>query len=240
LENDNRQTQTLISNREVSFEEGIKAVLDKLRAANKVLMLVSPDCTLEQMWAVKSIATLFGATLSGYSAAYIKDGDGDDYLICDDKAANRKGLELLQIDTDRATFESDLNETDLFINFDNDLFFTQCNDALKPLAIAICRHQLPVFSTAAIVLPAASYTEYGGSVINENGVLQRFSKAVSKNFRGHDILEITRLLGGAVIDAEQAWLEFRESIPILADVQPEHIPAEGLTLTTSEDDHVGS
>lgn len=245
LENDNRQTETLISKNAASFDQGIKGILRKLNDASKVLMLISPDCSLEQMWAVKRIATLFGAALSGYSDAYIKDGDGDDYLICDDKAANRKGLELLEINTDRATFESDLKEADLFINFDNDLFFTECNEALKPLLenklyIAICSRKLPIFSTASIVLPTTSYSEYGGSVINENGVLQTFTKTVSKNLVRHDILEITRLLGGALPAAEQVWSEIRKSVPILADVQPEHIPAEGLTLTTSEDKHVGS
>lgn len=245
LENDNRQTETLISKNAASFEQGIKAILSKLNDASKVVMLISPDCSLEQMWAVKRIATLFGATLSGYSDAYIKDGDGDDYLICDDKAANRKGLELLEISTDRAAFESELKESDLFINFDNDLFFTECNEALKPLLenkfyIAICSRQLPIFSTASILLPTASYSEYGGSVINENGVLQTFSKTVIKNIVRHDILEITSLLGGDVPDAERAWSGIRKSVPILADLQPEHIPAEGLKLTTSEDKHVGS
>ena len=245
LENENRQTETIIAGSRASFEEGIAAILARLDTARKPLMLVSPDSSLEQLWAVKRIANLFGASLSGYSDAYILPGDGDDYLIKDDKAANRTGLQLLRIDSSKSFFEQALSDADLLINFDNDLFHAGSNESLKPLLaateqIAVCSHDRPVFSAAAIVLPCASYSEYGGSVINENHVLQRFAKVIRKNAEPHDILEITRLLGGAITDAMRAWPGIRKSVDLLADVEPEQIPAEGLQLTDSEGTHVGS
>jgi NADH-quinone oxidoreductase subunit G len=208
-------------------------------------MLISPDASLEQMWAVKRMATLYGAELSGYSDAYVLPGDGDDYLIRDDKGANRKGLELLAIDSDRESFAVALNDTDLLVNFNNDLFFSDINEEFKLLldtkdCIAICSHALELAEKAAIVLPTASYSEYGGTIINEDGVLQRFNKALSKHDDPHDILEITRLLGGAIADAPRAWPGIRQSVDLLSNVQPENIPAEGLNLKSSEEPHVGS
>jgi NADH-quinone oxidoreductase subunit G len=242
-ENEQRCTQTIVDGAAVSFEEGIRAILDRLGRAKMVLMLVSPDSTIGQLWAVKRLADLYGADLSGYSDAYVIPGSGDDYLINDDKAANRRGLDLLEIEQDKDSFSAALEKCDLFINFDNDLFFTDVNDDLKPLldtieSIAVCSHDLPAFGSSTIVLPTASYSEYGGVVVNGDGVLQRFSKAVYKNVEPADIVEITSLLGGAITDWTRSWPGIRQSVPLLSEVRPEQIPAEGLKLAESEDSHV--
>ena len=245
LENDNRQTLATIDGSAVDFAAGIQAVVERLDRAKKPLMLVSPDCSVEQMWAVRRIATLYGAQLSGYSDHYIKKGDGDDYLIRDDKAANRKGLELLEIDQDQDHFLEWLNDADLFINFNNDLLRNTIDDKLKTLLastdrIAVCSHDYEVFRNSAVILPTASYSEYGGTVISEQGILQKFEKAVFKNEEPKDILEITRLLGGAITDASRAWRGIRQSIEALAGVDLEHIPAEGLNLAASEAENVSA
>jgi NADH-quinone oxidoreductase subunit G len=243
-ENENRQTAATVDGSEVAFAEAIELVRERLDRARKPLMLVSPDLSLEQMWAVKRIATLFGAELSGYSDSYVLEGDGDDYLINDDKAANRKGLELLDIDSSREHFINTLQFTDLLVNFNNDLFYNGVDDELKAQldktqSIAVCSHRLAVFESAAIVLPTASYTEYGGTIVNEDHVLQRFDKAVFKNEDPKDVLEITRLLG-AIVDAPHAWPGIRQSVADLADIDPAAIPAEGINLHNSEDTNVGA
>ncbi len=244
-ENENRQRQTLMDGSAVGFDEGIEAVRERLDRARKPLLLVSPDCSLEQMWAVKRIATLYGAELSGYSDSYINEGDGDDYLINDDKAANRRGLELLDIDSTRKTFISALQNTDLLVNFNNDLFLHKEDKEIQELlaktqSIGVCSHQLAAFAECSIVLPSASYTEYSGTIVNEDYIVQRFSKALFKNEDPKDILEITRLLGGAIADNQHAWPGIRSSVPRLADIEPEAIPADGIKLHNSEDDNVGA
>jgi NADH-quinone oxidoreductase subunit G len=244
-ENENRQNETLVDGGIVDFAAGIEAVRERLDRARKPLMLVSPDCSLEQMWAVKRIATFYGAELSGYSDSYILEGDGDDYLINDDKAANRRGLELLDIDASREAFISALEHTDLLVNFNNDLFLHKEDDEIKELlaktqSIAVCTHRRPAFEDCAIVLPAASYSEYSGTIINEDYVVQRFDKALYKNEDPKDILEITRLLGGAIADNRHAWPGIRQSVRRLADIEPEAIPADGIKLDNSEDDNVGA
>ncbi len=244
-ENENRQTAALADGAVIDFDKGIDQVRERLNRARKPLMLISPDCSLEQMWAVKRLATLYGAELSGYSDHYIKDGDGDEYLINDDKAANRRGLELLEIDSSREQFLSGLQHTDLLVNFNNDLFFGGVDEELKSLldktqSIAVCSHQLQVYESASLVLPTASYSEYGGTIINEDNVLQRFEKALFKNEDPHDILEITRLLGGAISDGPHAWPGIKQSVACLADIDPQAIPAEGINLQNSEDTNVGA
>lgn len=244
-ENENRQVDPLVDGQPVGFDATIEAIKDKLGQARKPLMLVSPDCSLEQMWAVLRIATLFGADLSGFSDGYVKDGDGDDYLINDDKAANRKGLELLGIDTGRETLITALQQTDLLVNFNNDLYFSGVDEEIASLidkvpSIAVCSHALEVFKTASIILPIASYSEYGGTIVNEDYILQAFEKAVSKEEERKDILEVTRLLGGAVIDTQHAWPGIKQSVDRLVAIDPEAIPAEGIKLQTGEDANVGA
>lgn len=244
-ENENRQVTSLIEGRQVPFDEAIAAIRQKLDQARKPLMLISPDCSLEQMWAVRRVATLYGASLSGFSDAYVKAGDGDDFLINDDKAANRRGLELIGIKTDRESFIEALQKTDLFVNFNNDLYFSGVDEEIDALlgtvqSIAVCSHQRDVFKKASIILPIASYSEYGGTIINQDYVLQAFAKAVVKNEAGKDMLEVTRLLGGAVIDARHAWPGIRKSVACLADVDPAAIPAEGIKLQTGENGNVGA
>jgi len=244
-ENDNRLTEAAVNGLQVSLAEAVHAIQQALTEAAKPMMLVSPNSTLEQQWAVKRLATLFGATCSGYSDAYIREGDGDDYLIRDDKSANRKGLELLEVDSDKAGFEAALADCDLVISFDNDLFRFESNDELKPVlaakkVIAISSHTNQLTDLGTVVLPVASYSEYGGCIVNEDGILQSFSPAVRKNEAPVDVLEVTRMLGGAVGDSVQAWPGMRTTVPVLADVQPDLIPAEGLQLSMSEEGHVSA
>ncbi len=73
------------------------------------------------MVSVKALAEKLGASLSGFSEGYLKKGDGDEYLIQDDKAANRAGLTLLGIDCSKESFEKAVQEANLLLNFNNDL-----------------------------------------------------------------------------------------------------------------------
>jgi NADH-quinone oxidoreductase subunit G len=244
-ENENRLTKTIIDGHPTGFNDAIQRLLQELQAARRPLLLVSPNCSLEQMWAVKRIATLYGAVCSGCSDAYIKKDDCDDFLIREDKSANRRGLRLLEIDTGKDAFIAALMGADLLVSFDNDLFRFGNGEELLPLLaatkiIAVSSHINRMSEKAAIALPTASFSEYDGTIVNEDGILQRFHKAVSKNTPPPDILEITRLLGGAVRDARQAWPGMKTRVPVLANIEPDHIPGEGLQLSENEEAHVSA
>ena len=74
-------------------------------------------------------------------------------------------------------------------------------------------------------------------IVNEDSILQRFSKAVTKNEGAPDVVEITRVLGGAITDWTRSWPGIRQTVPLLADVQPDEIPEQGLKIGDSEDSH---
>jgi NADH-quinone oxidoreductase subunit G len=146
------------------------------------------------MAAVKALAEKLKATLSGFSSAYIQEGDGDDFLIQDDKAANRAGLVLLGIDTSREFFETSVRDAELFINFNNDLTRTYSDMHLHALlkdtrCIIAASHADQLTAMADIAIPVAAPSEYAGSIINCDNILQTFAAAVSKNHMTRQISE---------------------------------------------------
>ncbi len=235
-ENEGRLTVARIKGKESSFGDAIVAAKKALSA--KALLLVSPSCTVEQMIAIKALAQEVGAMVSGYSDGYIKAGDGDGWLIQDDKSANRAALKLLGIDTSKDGFISALNGAEALISFNNDLLIGDSGgefDAMltKVAVVSISTHQNVFTKTAAVAIPVASYSESEGSVINTDGVLQHFAKAVHKNTPSTDMIEIVKRLGGSV-SMDDIAEEMKKVIPSFSGVVPEG----GLKLTDSEASHV--
>ena len=239
LENEGRLTEARIGTAERSVEDVLAACTKEIERAETIAILLSPDSSLEQMAAIKAFAEDLGATLSGFSDGYIKEGDGDDYLIKDDKAANRAGLTLLAIDTSRSHFEEAVKKAQLLINFDNDLSLTYSESELKKLLvdtkiIALSTHENTLTAVADISVPVASYSEYAGSIINCDDILQTFDKALTKNNDPGDILAITASLGGPLQNREEAFAELQKAIPALDGFEYDNIPAQGLKLNDSE------
>jgi NADH-quinone oxidoreductase subunit G len=236
-ENEGRLIAARVDGKECSIDHAVQAVKQVLGA--KALILVSPNCSLEQMIAIKALAEAVGAKLSGYSDGYILAGDGDGWLIQDDKSANRAGLALLGIDGTEATFSTFLNGSDVLLSFNNDLFihdsgkeFRQRLDKMK--VISIGTHENAFTRNAAVTIPVASYTESSGSVINKDGILQRFGRAVRKNNELAGMIDIIGMLEGPVVTESDAMTELKKVIPSLTEV----IPEGGLKLTESEAAHV--
>jgi len=242
-ENENRLTEARLGKTAVSFEDALAATLKEIEKAEKTVILISPDSSLEQMISVKSLAEQIGATVSGFSDGYIKNGDGDDYLIQDDKAANRAGLAILDIDTSQEGFEAALGEARLLINFNNNLSLFYDESGLKNLfkdkrVIDVASHDTGFTRMANLVLPAASYSEYSGSIINCDNILQTFTQAVTKNDAPLEISKIALLLGGHLENIEEQFDALKKIIPLLGDFTPDNIPVTGLKLTDSEADDV--
>lgn len=236
-ENEGRLTEARLSKQPRDLEDVIVAALTEIERAGKIVFSISPDCTLEQMISVKALAEKLGATLSGYSVGYIKVGDGDEYLIQDDKAANRSGMSLLDIDSSKETLENALSEADLFINFNNDLSRSFEDAAIAKLlrdtkVIAVSTHDTPMISTATLTIPVASYSEYAGSVVNCDNILQSFDKAITKNIALGDIAAIAARLGSPLQTVSERFTALQEIISALKDLEPDKIPAEGLNLNS--------
>jgi len=238
-ENEGRLTEARLSNKAIPVDEILTAASKEIERAEKTAVIVSPNCSLEQMIAVKALAEKLGASLSGFSDGYIKSGDGDDFLIQDDKAANRTGLTLLGIDSSKQGFEAAVQGAKLLINFDNDLGLSYEEGALKKLLqgikiIAITSHDTDCVKMAEMAIPVASYSEYAGSVINCDNILQTFGKAVTKNNDLADICAIAAGLGSPLASPEERFSALQECIGALKDLEPDQIPAKGLKLNDSE------
>lgn len=236
-ENEGRLLTARVDGVECSFDSAAQAARKVLGV--KTLMLVSPNCSVEQMIAIKALADTVGAKLSGYSDGYIKTGDGDDWLIRDDKSANRAGLTLLGIDSSRETFTAALNSSDVLFSFNNDLFiydtgseFRQQVEKMK--VIVIGTHDNAFTKMAAIAIPVASYSESSGCVINCDGILQHFSRAVRKNTPLRDMIQVAGIVGSPVVTESDIAGEMKKVLSSLTEV----IPEGGLKLTESEGAHV--
>ncbi|PIE60481.1 MAG: NADH-quinone oxidoreductase subunit G [Desulfobulbus propionicus] len=237
FENETRLTAAKANGKETTSSLAVDNLKATLSSAEKAVFLISPNCSLEQMAAVQKLAEETGAMLSGYSDGYIIAGDGDGFLIQDDKSANRTGLNLLGIDTDKASFEAAVQEADLLVSFN---YALGCVYDEAGLAALLGDTKLAVVGTsrdfatekAEIVVPVASYTEYDGSVVNCDNILQVFSKAVRKNDPLKDITAIAGSLGGSIDSNAAAWTALKETVAALKDVEPEQIPEQGLALNS--------
>lgn len=238
-ENEGRLTVPRLAKKERSLEDVHAACAKEIERAENIIIALSPSASLEQMVTIKALAETLDATLSGYSDGYIKKGDGDDYLIQDDKSPNRAGLKLLGIDCSRATLENGLKEAQLLINFNNDLTLSFDDTALSDLlketkVIVVTPYDNDCTALADIAIPVASYTEYSGTVINCDNILQSFKKAITKNDDLTDQSEFAVQLGSPLQNPEARYAELQQVIPVLNEFESDKIPAEGLNLNDSE------
>ena len=239
LENDNRLVAAQVGENVVELAVAVEAVRRAISQAKSIVVLVSPNCSLEQMRVVQRFAEQCGAAVSGYSDGYIQQGDGDNFLIQDDKSANRASFAILGIDSEKTAFDSAVAGADLLINFQNDLTSSLGNEAFQALLdkvqlIHIGSYQNDCSAKAAIQLPVASYSEDNGLVINCDGILQQYKAAVSKNSQAPSLIEVVHLLGGEFSSRESVLADLLANVAALGTVDLEHIPAQGTALTANE------
>jgi len=244
-ENEGRLTTARMGKNEKSVDDVIAACLTEIERAGKIVVLVSPNSSLEQLVTAKALAEKLGATLSGFSDGYIVKGDADGYLICEDKSANRAGLAKLGIDTSKAAFEQAMAEATLLLNFDNDLTLSYSEVELVKLlkdtkSILFGTRDNELVGLAALSMPVASYSEYAGTIINCDNVLQSFKKAVTKNDDPLDIVALAARLGSPLTSQAECFDALKPFINPLAELSMYSVPATGLKLDTSEDANVAA
>ena len=238
-ENEGRLTEARRGNKVYQVDDVLVACGQEIEQAGKIVVLLSPNCSLEQMVTVQALAGKIGASLSGYSEGYIKIGDGDDYLIQDDKSANRAGLTLLGIDSSKDGFEKAVQEASLLINFNNDLTLAYKENELTKLfkdtkVVAVTTTDNQCTALADLAIPVASFSEYAGTIINCDNILQHFSKAMTKNNDLADISAIAVRFGSPLQSQDDRFLVLQQYISALKEFGPDQIPAEGLNLKKSE------
>ncbi len=245
LENDHRLVDPQVDGSNVGLDTAVEAVRRSLSQAKKAVFLVSPSCSLEQIYTIQKFAASCQATLSGYSDGYIKKGDGDDYLIQDDKAANRSSFPLLGVESSKSGFESAVNGADLLVSFQNDLSRSFSASELEELrknmkVVCIGSYANAMTETASIVLPVASYSEDSGTIINCDNILQRYETAVVKNTPAVDLIHLVNLLGGEIKTCKEARADLAAGNAAFSRIDLEQIPSEGIALTDNEVSNVAA
>ncbi|EKD40175.1 MAG: hypothetical protein ACD_75C00152G0006, partial [uncultured bacterium] len=95
-------------------------------------------------------------------------------------------------------------------------------------------HDDQMAEMADLAIPVASFSEYCGSVVNCDNILQSFAKAVTRNNDFADIGAIAAGLGSPLQTEAERFAELGKYIGALKDIKPDGIPAEGLNLNESE------
>ncbi|WP_024955258.1 2Fe-2S iron-sulfur cluster-binding protein [Sulfurospirillum arcachonense] len=175
VENKNRESVAKIRGKESEYEYASGKLLRLLkRHQGKILFLISPSLSLEEMAQVKKLSIKYGAKLSGYDICEYDKTFGDDYLKCNDLSTNRRGLNLLDID------ESELGESveniDLAVLIGRDDIETIKNYEQIEVKVLVHPSMPKDNDIYNLYLPMLTHTSRQGSFINIDGYLQ-FSKS---------------------------------------------------------------
>lgn len=134
------------------------------------LILISPNSTIEEMYILNQLAIKYNIPISGYSDSYISD-DCDDFLIQKDKSANRKSLQILNINTTKEYLQDNLKDVDYVLAFDTS------EDILSMLS-----------NQELIKITTKHFSQKDGTIINIDGIIQEYKSNIISD--GLSLLEL--------------------------------------------------
>ena len=172
---ENRQETVLFSGIEIRESEGIqkaKALIEKYK--ENISIVIDANLYSEEIEAILTFAKEINASVCSPLDVYIDESFKDDMLKSAYRAANYKTIETLNIDTGTP------RESGLIINFNHPQEFKADSH------IDFLTHHR---DTSALVFPIAAFTENSGTLTNEDGILQKCEKAVSRNHPIPTIIE---------------------------------------------------
>lgn len=183
-ENQNSQSQPMIRESLSDFEY-TQSKLHRLlkRHQDKILFLISPSLSLEEMVRLQKMAQRYGASMSGYDVLEYDANFGDDYLRSNDLSTNRRALSLLGIDESLENLAAYAQKAEFALLVGRDDFESIAGfESIK--AKAVLGPKTPKKDIILdLYLPTLTHTSKQGSYINIDGYLQ-FSKAHVENPQG--------------------------------------------------------
>lgn len=158
---------------------------EKMKAAEgKIIALISPSLSCENMIAAQRYCTLHEIAVFGVEEASFDPEFEDAYLRMRDRASNRNALKHLGISEDKEAMEKALGHAKLVLNFDN-------RTVVDTEQIHFCVH---LKHSENLQIPIAPYTEQSGTLINALGQVQRFTSTILRKERILPLYELlTRL-----------------------------------------------
>jgi NADH-quinone oxidoreductase subunit G len=172
---ENRQEVALLNGEEISEEEAIeeaKTLMEKYK--ENISVVIDANLYSEEIKAILDFAKEVNASVHSPLDVYIEEGFKDDMLKSAHRAANYKMIEALTIHT------AEPESKGLLINFNHP------QDFKADAQINFLTHQRNV---SGLLFPIAAYTESSGTVTNEDGIIQKCEKAISRNIPIPTVIE---------------------------------------------------
>lgn len=195
LINDDRLTVPLVNRgngqKEASWREALKFSAELIEEAGENLsVIVSAGLSLEEG---KAVLALFREGLSAKVMLHTgKPGWEDNILRQSDRNANTKGLRDLGYRTRRQR----LDDSTLLVLFET-LGSDPLPEGIPAPAIVVSPSVTPAVKAAKVALPAASYAENSGTVVNFMGVSQNYSPALKPKGQALSHMETIKKLAAA-------------------------------------------
>ncbi len=176
LINDNRLTVPMINKgdgqKEASWREALKVAAELVAGAGENLsVIVSASLSLEEGKALLAVQETLGAKVMINTG---NPGWEDDILRQSDMNANTKGLTDLGI---TEPLDGGLDDSAVLVVFET-LGSAPLPEGMPAPAIVISPSVTPAVKAAKVALPAASYAETAGTVVNFMGLSQSYSPAL--------------------------------------------------------------
>ncbi|MDF1881323.1 (2Fe-2S)-binding protein [Sulfurimonas sp. MAG313] len=207
-ENKERIQDYYQKNKIISEDIALSHLLHCLAHLHPVL-IVSPSLSLEELTIIQVLSRKFGLYVHAYADGYKDESFADDWLRCADTSANLAGVKKFDIDTSKDSFIKALECTSLIINFSHQSFLDthEKDQALlvHKKEIHLTSHCFTNYKHKELIIPISSYTEKEGSIINEDGILQRFEAGLCNEKKS--LLEVLNLLIQTPSSPQGVWNE---------------------------------
>jgi NADH-quinone oxidoreductase subunit G len=214
-----------------SWPRAIRTAAEQLMAhPGATAMIASARMTNEELFLARRLAQALNIDLFDVLA---RPQEGDGFLISEDGNPNTQGATLIGLATGRlqeiASGVSDETVKSLLVLGEDACECGIPEEALKKLDSLVVTAILPNKTTAcaSVLLPAASWAEKRGSMINVKGRLQRLNRAISSPGKARDDWEILRDLLQAVSGSNGTYTVDELFRQLAAEISP----LEGLSLS---------
>lgn len=168
------------------WDDALARVLSELKnySAEEIAFIASPYSTLEDNYALKRFAA---QVIGSENIAYIPDivpGDEDDILIKADKTPNSTGLKYLGIKPVDSNFINKIkSKTIKLVYIINDSMgrIENSEELIKNIEVGIIQASNfnDLTRKATVLMPASTYAEINGTIVNFAGRVQRLRPAVA-------------------------------------------------------------
>ena len=230
-ENTNRDSFAQIRGKESEYEYASGKLLRLLkRHHGKILFLLSPSLSIEEMVKVKKLSVAYDAKLSGHDVNEYDSNFGDDYLKCNDLSSNRRGFNLLNIDEKKENLDKFSKDIELVILIGRDDIEIIENYENINVKVSINASMPQHSSLYDLYLPMLTHMSREGSFINIDGFLQ-FSKAhVEYALETKSLSQIIAIvLGDNISTCKDIWEESLSDI--IKDIKLENIQKESCKMS---------